>query len=84
MNIYIKITESGHLVRVFDRIVNVDVFNGFLDAGTPPEPIEIASNDGVTGNIDIYKGLHYPANTISKTDYSPKVDEIILISDGQD
>ena len=84
MNIYIKVTESGQLVRVFDRIKNSDAFDGFLELEAPPTMVNIASNDGVTGNIEIYKGLHYPPNTYSKTDYSPTAEEIIYISDGQD
>ena len=41
----------------------------------------VASNDGATGNIDVYKALHGPANTVHETDYDVQKDAVMEVDD---
>lgn len=84
MNIFIQAVDSGKAVRVIDRINSTVAFEGFLELADGAVPVNVASNDGQEGNIDIFKGLRAPPNVVSKTDYDVKVDEIVYISDGHD
>lgn len=84
MNIFIRVVGEGKSVQVFDKIANQVAYDGFLELADGSVALEVASRDGSTGLIDIKKGTSAPPNTISKSNYSVKLDEVVTISDGQD
>ena len=80
MNFTIVAVESGKSIRVVDRIASREVFNGFLDPGTP-QPVSVASNDGKVGNIDVYKALQGAPNLVHEVDYDVENGEVMNIDD---
>jgi len=84
MRIFIQTIGSGKQVAVVDRLQHKEVFHRYLELTEGAVPVDIASPNGETGNIDILKGDDDPPDVYSKTDYDAKKDEVIQISDGQD
>lgn len=80
MNFMIVAKDSGKTIQVKDRIANKIAFDSFLDPGQSAT-INVASNDGAAGSIDIYKALQGSANTVHETDYDVRKDEIMEIDD---
>jgi hypothetical protein len=72
--------NSGKNIRVFDRITKKDAFNDFLDPGKTVS-VTVGTNDGETGNIDIYKSLRGAPNTVDRNDYDVKRDELVEVDD---
>jgi hypothetical protein len=84
MQIFIQAIGDGKAVRVVDKITNQIVYDGFLEAGAGEVSLNVASHDGSAGLIDVTKGAMAPPNTISKSNYPVRLDEVVSISDGQD
>lgn len=80
MNFTIVAKDSGKTIQVKDRIANKIAFDNFLDPGQSAV-VSVASNNGASGSVDIYKALQGPANTVHETDYDVRKDEIMEIDD---
>lgn len=84
MRIFIQAVGQGKAVQVFDKIANKYAYDDFLEVAAGAVDLEVASQDGSAGLVDIKKGSTAPPNTISRNNYAVKLDEVVPISDGQD
>jgi hypothetical protein len=72
---------SGKLVRIVDRIAGREVLNEFLD---PEEkrPVSVTSNDGQSGDIDVYKRMTAQnPEYIDREDYHVVLNETVEVDD---
>jgi hypothetical protein len=81
MRFYVYADGSGKFVRVTDRIAGLEAFNRFVDKEAS-EAVDVASNDGSSGNIDLAKRLTAQNPwTIQETDYNVRQGERITVDD---
>jgi hypothetical protein len=81
MNITIHASGNGKRIRVHDRISGTDPLNDFL-APDESRPIDIASNDGAAGDIDVVAQMRADSVWVNvKTDYAARADEVIDVDD---
>ena len=71
---------SGKFDQVVDRIAKIEVFSRFMDAETEAS-VNVASPNGLAGNIDVYKALTPPPDIQQEADYDVKKDEVLSIED---
>lgn len=82
MNFQITIVGSGKIVRLEDLTTGARVVNDeFLNAGTIRD-VDVASNDGRTGNIRLLKRLNVQAGWTAQYDpYQVSAGENIDVDD---
>jgi hypothetical protein len=81
MDIVVHAKGSGKLVRVVDRIAGREVLNDFL-APEEQRPVSVASNDGQSGDIDVYKRMTAQnPEYIDRSDYHVALNEIVEVDD---
>ena len=81
MDILVYAKSSGKLVRVVDRIAGKEVLNDFL-APEEQRAVSVASNDGKSGNIDVYKRMTAEnPEYIDRQGYQVAANEIVEVDD---
>jgi hypothetical protein len=81
MKFYVRASGSGKRIRVFDRIAGAEAFNRHLDPSESAE-VAVASNDGQTGNVDIYKQMTAQnPEYVHETDYDVRAEETVDVDD---
>jgi hypothetical protein len=81
MQFTVHAASSGKRVRVQDRIAGTEAYNDFL-APDATAPVQVASNDGQTGDVDISAQMRADAPwVVLEQDYPVKAGDVYDVGD---